>query len=358
MQPYGSDRIRVAEDGRVILVSRRPKGWEPRIAKTLTTSEHPGTAVLFGEEYYEVVEASAQEAGGVRYVLTKWKDEHAIRVSDRYDEESENARIAKHDAAVSREKKRVGATLIGILIGHLPAMVQERMASELGLLPVRLTLLSLLLPFAIILTIVWRVVSTVMAQDQPSLVLVIFAAILFAESIIRFFVAMTQARPLGSIAGFLVYLLAYGLGPKREMVSPFAVPKGYATTIATSPEEDRAIADEILLKEPLLTLLSKSEQYLLAARYGYDYRRQSWKTAVHLLVIAFIGIGSSVATLRHTPRLSAAVSLVVAILLGIEQFVRLKSLRNGPAPSVLGVIARPFARRLLKAAAKGPEEEV
>ncbi|MEO8036681.1 MAG: hypothetical protein ABI837_19760 [Acidobacteriota bacterium] len=352
MQSFGTDRIRVAEDGRVILVSRYSKRWEPRVGKTLTTSEHPGTAVFLGDEYYEVVEATAQGERGARYVLVKWKDEHAIRVADRYDEETEARRAEDYEAAISREKRRKTLLALGILAGHLPAAVQERMGSELGVLPTRLTMLSLLIPFVIVAAIVWDTVSRVMAEKAPSMPLILLAGFLFAECAVRFMIVMTQMRPAGSVAGMLAYLVAYTVGPRKQMVSPFVPIEHLSSAITTSPDEERRFADEILLKEPLLTLLTSEEQELLAARFDYDHRRQSFKTAIRLLIIAIIGIVSCIATLRVTPRLSAAISLVAAALLGFEQIMRVRALRRGPTSSVLAVVARPFARRLLEEARK------
>src|SRR5258706_16040637 len=84
MQAFGSDRVRVADDGRVLLSSRVGKGWTTRVEKTLTTAEFPGTAVLWSYAYYEVVDAEPLPSGGVRYTLLPWRDAHAMRVVDRY----------------------------------------------------------------------------------------------------------------------------------------------------------------------------------------------------------------------------------------------------------------------------------
>ena len=79
MLTHGSDRARQAGD-KVILHSAIAKGWTPRVAKTLTSAEHPGTAVLWEEQFYEVIEATPQQSGGVRYVLASWRDDQTIRV--------------------------------------------------------------------------------------------------------------------------------------------------------------------------------------------------------------------------------------------------------------------------------------
>ena len=140
MQAYGSDRLR--QDGeRWILLSRRDKGWVARIAKTLTSAEFPGTAVLCDDQYFEVVSMDAQP-GGVRYALEPWRENNAIRVSDRYDEASEAARDDEFQKDVQREQQRKGANLLAIFTGHLPAIVQNKLGNDLGVLPVRLTIMT------------------------------------------------------------------------------------------------------------------------------------------------------------------------------------------------------------------------
>ena len=49
MLTHGADRVRQAGD-KVILQSAIAKGWTPRVPKTLTNAEHPGTAVLWDEQ--------------------------------------------------------------------------------------------------------------------------------------------------------------------------------------------------------------------------------------------------------------------------------------------------------------------
>ena len=56
MLTHGSDRARRVGE-KVILQSAISKGWTPRTPKTLTHAEFPGTAVLWEEQYFEVIEA-------------------------------------------------------------------------------------------------------------------------------------------------------------------------------------------------------------------------------------------------------------------------------------------------------------
>ncbi|HEX7678562.1 MAG TPA: hypothetical protein VF713_10590, partial [Thermoanaerobaculia bacterium] len=96
MQAYGSDRVRPGDGEQFVLLSRIPKGWTPRAVKTLTSAEFPGTAVLWEERYFEVVDAEALPQGGVQYVLEPWLDMHVMRTTDRYDAESEAERLIEY----------------------------------------------------------------------------------------------------------------------------------------------------------------------------------------------------------------------------------------------------------------------
>src|SRR2546430_17568120 len=94
MQPYGSDRVRARDDGAIVLSCRFAKeGWQPRVEKTLTTAEHPGTAILWDEECYEVVDVDASDAG-VSYILAPWAEHHTMRAPMTYDAAGEARRFA------------------------------------------------------------------------------------------------------------------------------------------------------------------------------------------------------------------------------------------------------------------------
>src|SRR5437868_10565469 len=96
MQAFGSDRVRSGDGEQIVLSSRLSKGWTPRVEKTLTSAEFPGTAVLWEEQYYEVVSAEPLPQGGVRYVLEPWRERHAMRLTDRYDADSEAHRVEEN----------------------------------------------------------------------------------------------------------------------------------------------------------------------------------------------------------------------------------------------------------------------
>jgi hypothetical protein len=349
MRAYGTDRVRHGKDDQWILTSPRSKHWFPRVPKTLTTAEFPGTAVLWEERFFEVVTAENSDPSGVRYVLAPWRDEHIIRVSESYDEASEARRETEYHAAVAREKGRKASNLFGLFIGHLPSAIQEHLGSDIGILPTKLTALSLILP---LIYLVWcanefvrHVMDASLSPMNPLFLMI--AVYLLIESTIRLNVVWLQGRAIGSVAGWIAYLLYYVIAGKWSgALSPFTVPRGQRLYY-TKPEENVALQDAFRLREPLVTLLSTPEQAALAQRFGYDYRSQSFIVAFVLLVFALAGIVTSIVKLNHGPRISVVVSLVAAGFVALEQVVRLASLRRGPAGSVLAVVVRPFLRKLL-----------
>src|SRR5258705_505208 len=150
MRAYGSDRVRRVDGERVVLASRLSKGWVARAEKTLTSAEFPGTAVQWDEQTFEVVDARALPAGGVEYVLQPWRDQHVMRVVEQYDVPSEQARLDAHREHLTREKGRKAANLLALLTGHLPAVVQNRIADDLGILANRITFVSILGQWAVV----------------------------------------------------------------------------------------------------------------------------------------------------------------------------------------------------------------
>lgn len=334
MQAYGSDRVR--QDGeRWILSARREKGWVARVAKTLTSAEFPGTAVLWEDQYFEVVALESQ-AYGVRYVLEPWRDNNTIRVSDRYDDASEAAREAEYRRSVVREQQRKTTNLLAVLTGHLPAIVQNAMASELGVVATSITMMSIIGVYVVVGLIAMYCVSQVFEQQPFSALLGFIGGYLALENTIRIHMVWTQSRPVGSVAGFIFYGIYYAI--TRRGPSPFAVEKGLAAPITTAPA-DVAIRDAFILREPLVTLLTPAEQARMAQRYEYDYRHHSITVALLILVFTVLGVATAVHRGQVVPG-------VLAGALALEQIMRLIAFRRGPAASVLRFLARPFLHRL------------
>lgn len=334
MLTHGSDRARRAGE-RVILQSAIPKGWTARVPKTNTSAEHPGTAVLWDDEYFEVVEASALPTGGVRYVLMAWREEHAMRTVSHYNAESEALRIEDHQRVLRQRKVSLAARFSGLFLGLLPADVQNHLENELGVRATTLTITSCITPVAIAGLCVYLQVDARMRGSEsplPAILLLIVVPLAF-ESFIRFFVAMSQSRPMGSIAG----VLGYGI---YRLVSGKGTPApARGTSVAyIEPSEEVVLRGSFEIKEPLLTLLAPADQKLLAQRFGFDYRRTAFIVASVILILAAIGAITS----------KSAPGMLIAAAVAIEQALRLVALRRGPAASIFAPLVRPFARNLLR----------
>jgi hypothetical protein len=340
MQAYGSDRVRPGDGEQFVLMSRFPKQWTPRAAKTLTSAEFPGTAVLWEERYFEVVDAEGLAQGGVRYVLEPWREMHIMRTTDRYDAEREAERLIEWRAGFSRERKRKSVNAMALLTGHLPAVVQEELGREIGVLPRRLTLISAAGVYAVVIGLVLWIVGGVMEQNERPFPFMILTAFLFIETSLRFLIGWLGGRPIGSTAGLFGYIVYYyTIADRSRAVSPFAEEKGMSIAMSETPVE-RAASDALLMRESLVTLLQPEDQARVAARFGYDYRRQSRFIAAVILAFASLGIATSI----HN---GAVISLLLATVLAGEQLYRLAVLGHRPAGSMLGILARPFVRKLL-----------
>lgn len=348
MQPYGSDRVRLA-GGKVLLHSAIPKGWTARVPKKGTHAPHPGTTVLWEEQYFEVISAEPAVGGGVRYVLAPWQDENTIRVLEHYNAEAESARVADHEAVLAQQKGSVLTSLSSIVLGHLPAPVQNRLGNAYGVEPSRMTIISTISPVVLFAVCFWMSAGARMKQVGPPIPvwLWILTFGLMLESGVRFFVGMMQNRPMGSVLGFIGYSLFWLLAPNRaQLLSPLEDDRGSALfTIA--PTEDVVLRDAIEMRSAFFSLLTPSEQQRLAERFGYDYQRHATGIAVIILVFSALGMFTSFMKLLDGPDGGALLSLLVAAALTLEQIVRLRVLPHRPAGSVLGALVRPLVRSYL-----------
>lgn len=348
MLTYGSDRAR-SVGAKVILQSAISKGWTPRTPKTLTHAEFPGTTVLWEEQYFEVIEAAPTQSGGVRYVLAEWAESHTIRTLEHYDAESEALRIADHERARRQRQVSVLSRLSGIFLGHLPAQVQIHLENELGVRASRMTILSCLPALVLLGICVLARVDVAMGQEpSPVLAFLLPVSVMLAsESFIRFFVAMTQDRPMGSLFGVIGYWIYHHLSKKGDALPPVAGGRGDSVAY-TEPAADVALRDSFEVKQPLLTLLSPAEQLKLAERFGYDYRRSAYGVAWIILVCAALGAFTSYLELDKTGSFTSLLSMLIAGGVVVEQAVRLRAFRRGPAGSVFGFVVRPLVRNLLR----------
>ncbi len=338
LRPCGRDRVRLLENGTVLLSSRYEKGWHSRKGKTSTHSEHPGTAVLWQDQYFEVI-AMEPAQGGVRYVLQPWSEQHTFRTFEVYDEDAESRREAGRRDVSSRERKRHVSLLLSVFLGHLPAEAQERLHNEIGLAPILPTVVSAIPMLAIgafctVSLFVLRFAPGALVIPVP---LLLFGVYLFGESVLR--LGMAAARqPTGSLLGSLVYLcIPRKHKPKQKKRLAFEVPS------------DVEQSDAYQVREPFLALLPAKDQQRLTERFGFDSVRWGRRTALTLLAVSGIGFATAALAVGGGVRtFSNYASLLVALAVAVEQITRLISLSRGrPAGSVLGIVVRPLVRRLL-----------
>lgn len=335
MRAYGSDRIRTADDGKIELSSRLPKeGWTARTPQTLTRRQRPGTAVLWDDDCYEVVDAIVMEQG-VRYVLAPWSDAESMRFTSRYDEEAEAARAAQRADVSRREKQRRLANILAIFTGHLPGAVQQKLAHEVNVNAPRLTIASVLAEWVVILSIALYCGSQLLVQEPLPMKLALFAAFLGVEGTIRFKLAFVDDRPSGSIFGVLAYAVYAALAGKKEPSRA-----GEATPRLREFSAEETLTHSFHVREPLVTLLPPAEQQRIAARFDYDYRRTAMTMALGILGVAILGVWASLSSRTW-------ISLGVAAIMGIEQIVRILQLRERPVGSFLAVFARPLLRKFM-----------
>jgi hypothetical protein len=348
VQAYGSDRVRLREDGAALLSCRLAKpNWQARAPKTLTTSEHPGTAVLWDDGCWEVVQVEVLPQL-VRYTLAPWPESHTMRLTDRYDEVTEAEREAEHRRKIARERGRQAANLLAFITGHLPATVQEHLGSETGINPPRLTQISTIPPFvafaALILFVAGRIIEQKPLGVPPWLGAVLLY--MFVDSIVRFLFTFAQQRPIGSLPGLIGYGIFYALSPHRSrLAAPLAAPQGTSTR-ATPLSEEATLQSAVTLREPLFSLLAVDDQLRVAERYGVDYRKTAPTIAWIILISACFGAVSSARSISAAHPTTAISLLAAAGLIG-EQTWRLIAFNRGPAPSVLRFAVRWMVRRYL-----------
>lgn len=201
-RPLGTDRLEASADGALVLLGSRPKGWRGRTPATKTSAEHPGSAVRWEEELWEVVLAVELPGGGVRYELRRWDARHTARHVEPYDEASER-RLAESHAADRRRKRRwFRALLLSPLLGHLPSADQQRIENETAFSAPAMTIVSAA-PFFVLGVV--SLISLLAGAAGGAGLLPIWAAVpgvyFLAESGARLAIAIAQGRPIGSLAG-------------------------------------------------------------------------------------------------------------------------------------------------------------
>jgi hypothetical protein len=217
--PHGRDRVAEQRDGTWIVVAPNAKGWRARRPRTRISPEHPGTAVSWDGELFEVVAARESEGGQASYSLERWSDRHTIRVLENYDEAAEESRARARLDDTFRSRRRRQLLLLAPLAGHVPAEVQDRWEREYDVSGSLLTLISAFPLFvfgalcSVSLTI--RAFTGASVLPLPEGVLVL-GLCLMVESGMRLSAAWGEGRPAGSLAGTLAWEAVSRLRDRRS----------------------------------------------------------------------------------------------------------------------------------------------
>lgn len=86
-RPHGRDRLEPTDDGTVVLLSLRPKGWAGRPEVPPRAPVLPGTTVRWDGALWEVLRVELRPGGGYRHVLVPWDDRFLVRSVEAYGDE-------------------------------------------------------------------------------------------------------------------------------------------------------------------------------------------------------------------------------------------------------------------------------
>ncbi|HQR45592.1 MAG TPA: hypothetical protein PK598_06200 [Thermoanaerobaculia bacterium] len=339
-RPVGTDRLEVAPEGALVLYAERPKGWRERRPAARTAAEHPGTAVLWEGELWEVTSAVELPGGGARYELRRWDERHAARHVETYDAPREALRGEARAADRRRGRGWLQAFLFSPLLGHLPSGVQERIENETAFSAPTMTIVSAVPLFVFgIVSLVSLLSSGAGGAAFFPVWVSVLGVYLLAESGARLAVAVTQGRPAGSFAGEILATLvraAGGGGAERSFWQTEA------------PDAETSVRDGYRVREPLFALLSAEEQKRAADDFGFDPVRWGRVSAVFLLgALGPMFVASLLALLILPEPADVLLFLLLGVLVA-EQVGRLRRLaRREAAPSVLRFAVRPFCARFL-----------
>jgi hypothetical protein len=348
LRAFGADQIEESSREELALLCPVSKAWTARTNRTAVRSEHPGTAVAWGDRIFEVRAADPLPGGGVRYRLAPWEEGHAIRRFERYDEESERRRSAAWKDLADGMRKRRLSILLAPLAGLLPGSVQKEMESEFGAPSIAMTVTSAL-PLLVIgfLGMFGHILGMAGGRLDWPLWLVPplpVGVYLFGESALRLASAIAGGEPMGTLPVAIAHAAwreARGEGPK-----------GADEGALSDAEREQELRDRYTLLEPMLSLLPTSRQRELQVRYGFDAIRWGRITAGALFAVGALNAFASLALLAAgRGDLFDATGLVVGGLLAAEQISRFRRLARGePAGSVLGTVIRPMANPLFATA--------
>lgn len=340
MRAYGTDKVETLRNGAAVIDTFHHKGWIGRRVAGTRQLEHPGSAIDWDGELWEVITVE-RTSHGVRYVLERWKSSHVVRSADRYDAPSEQRRQREREDLTRRERNRKMTIAASLLLGHLPAEAQQQMHLEYGMPPAAPTIISSIPTFIIGgFSLIFFMAAAFGAHVGVPRWLLLIGVYLLVESLVRVGYAVSAGAPAGSLAGSLVWSIWTAIRD-RGVEKRDSIP-----VIRLDPGKEVEQFDRYHVRLPLLALLPAAEQKRLQKRYGFDWASWDRKTAAVLMAL----VGTAL-LLQGPVIVSDQVSggkllaFFINIYFFVEQIIRLVRVSSGePAGSALSFLVKPLTR--------------
>lgn len=207
-----------------------PKGgWVPHSAGDFVHAEHPGSAIRYRDQIYEVmrVEETVEEGYAFRYRLRPWDTRYTIRHLVDYTLKTQRDAADAHQAMVRAERLRSLILWLFPVVGFAPSPLQRDWEKKTGLNMAWVSFGSAL--FGMLLAFWLR-------NGPENLLYIVIVWYVALESFARLVCIAVTLRPLGSPMLTLPYLLWQGLQERRH-------PKSAQDTGAVFPPRE----DEVRL---------------------------------------------------------------------------------------------------------------
>jgi hypothetical protein len=215
--------------------------FRPRLDAEGRRPGHPGTAVQIGEDLFEVV--SAEKSGGAWvYLLEPWTGQETIRVCVEWGEEAEREFTAGLREDRIRERKRMLAWGVQVLLGFLPANYQERLYQTIGLDPARATFWSAALEIAVASPFAVLFVISAVAGGAGGLGgyvptwVGVSAVAATAEGAFRLIAVISTGSPIGSLLFALLGLRLKSEGRKYVPADEISAIDGMLNVVSPVPK--------------------------------------------------------------------------------------------------------------------------
>jgi hypothetical protein len=232
-RPSGASGFRVDEGEEAVVAAGPPeralirsRGFLPlRVRSEGIPYRRPafcGTAVVLGEQTYEVVQETETPDGAV-YALRPWPEGEVVRDRVAYGPRLVRAARADRERAATRKRARPYRYFLYPLVGLLPEEPQERAADRLGLYSVTATIASGLVEAVLPLVTIWLASRT--ADDGLRVAFVLVTpplSLISLSGLARAFAAWAFHETSGSYLVEVAYAAMKGLGRARR--DPTLVP--------------------------------------------------------------------------------------------------------------------------------------